>query len=664
MTSLPTSYIVPYFAAKATDQGARGTCAVFSSISLLEYYFANKIKFSPQFLYACCKLAEDTENAKFAGTSIKNIFDCIQQFGVLPFERWPYNPNQTEDEAQITISRITEFETISLSDVNFHMLYTPSNIDEYKYILTGHNENRPMPIIVGCRIYSSSDIANDWLEMPPPGAIVNGGHAMLIYGYKDEKQIPGGGYFLAQNSWGVNWLKNNSGLLKIPYQYVVENAIEAGTVLAQCFDNVFSQEISSLQAYITIAQKNMKDAVSGIFEITAGDSIIVDEFGNARLDTLQNRKSFIDNGFAFWQKLSPELIEKIDKGTNTVRQFGSSLDVNIKGNVGKVIPNINLPTWVNFIPNFFNLKFEAYKEITVNKDVFCDFLSNRGVIPAPELLRTEDFTRLKSANLFRVYELSRGSIVFRIIAFFVTPVNLKSQDVTSANSSIYDALISFFKIWEKNTGVSKANCKCFVFATPKGWSNQTPVALHDNVQLLCNLNEESQWVVKHLALDNYRAIFRHFVYSLYPEKFDERCERIKQYIEGHNKFSFGNITISKLSKVLNIPNELVTSCCDRLQKTGAFLNYFANGEMAIRIRSAEEKNAKLIRFSQPESWFTRHMKGFLVALVGVLGLHLRGILFPQSLQLKIGMGLSVFILAICLYITTCIQGYLDRKLNK
>ena len=81
MISLPTSYIVPYFAAKATDQGARGTCAVFSSISLLEYYFANKIKFSPQFLYACCKLAEDTENTKFAGTSIKNIFDCIQQFG-------------------------------------------------------------------------------------------------------------------------------------------------------------------------------------------------------------------------------------------------------------------------------------------------------------------------------------------------------------------------------------------------------------------------------------------------------------------------------------------------------------------------------------------------------------------------------------------------------
>ena len=149
-----------------------------------------------------------------------SCLDCIQQFGGLPFERWPYNPNQTEDEAQITISRITEFETISLSDVNFHMLYTPTSIDEYKYILIGHNGKRPMPIVVGCRVFSPINISNDWLEMPPPGAIANGGHAMLIYGYKDEKLIPGGGYFLVQNSWGVNWLKNNSGLLKIPYQYV------------------------------------------------------------------------------------------------------------------------------------------------------------------------------------------------------------------------------------------------------------------------------------------------------------------------------------------------------------------------------------------------------------------------------------------------------------
>ena len=53
-----------------------------------------------------------------------------------------------------------------------------------------------MPIVVGCRVFSPINISNDWLEMPPPGAIANGGHAMLIYGYKDEKLIPGGGYFL------------------------------------------------------------------------------------------------------------------------------------------------------------------------------------------------------------------------------------------------------------------------------------------------------------------------------------------------------------------------------------------------------------------------------------------------------------------------------------
>ena len=666
MTSLPSSYIIPNFVAKATDQGARGTCAVFSAISLLEYYFAGRTKFSPQFLYACCKLTEDPENAEVAGTSIKNTFDCIQQFGLLPFEQWPYNPNQTEDEAQITKSRITEFETMSTSDVNFHMLYAPSNIDEYKYILTGHNGKRPMPIVVGCRVFSPIDISNDWLEMPSPGAIADGGHAMLIYGFNDEKQIPGGGYFLVQNSWGQHWSKNNSGLLKIPYLYIVENAIEAGTIWEQNRDNVVSQNADLILDYVTTATENMRDAVSGIFEITAGDSIIVDKSGNARLNTLQNQKSFIDNGFSFWRKLSPELAVKIDKWTNTARQFESSLGSNVKENVGKVIPDINLPAWVNFLPSFFNLKFDEYEEIAVNNDEYCNFLSKSGIIPKSDLLQAGDIAKIKSANLFRVYELSHGSIVFRIIAFFVTPIDLKMQEITEANNSVYETLISYFKTWKENTGVRHTNCQCFVCATPMGWANQAPAALHDNVQLLCSLDENSQWIVNHLAVDNYRPVYCNFVYSLYPEKFEERCERIKQYIAGHNKYSSGNITVSKLSKALNMPRELVVCCCDSLQKTGAFLNYFANGEMAIRIRNAEEKNAKQIRFTQSESWIKKHMTDIFIAMViiGILGLQLRGILLSQSFQQKTEMVLSVFILALCFYIATCIQGHLDRKLNK
>ena len=177
------------------------------------------------------------------------------------------------------------------------------------------------------------------------------------------------------------------------------------------------------------------------------------------------------------------------------------------------------------------------------------------------------------------------------------------------------------------------------------------------------MNESRQWIVRHLALDNYRKVYRDFVYSLYPEKSDERCARVKKYIEGYNRYS-GNITVKKISKELNIPEELVASCCDKLQKTGNFLNYFANSEKAVRVRSAEEKNAKLTRFSQPDSWFKRHVKGFGVALIGILGIQLRGVLLPPSLQQEMGKGLSVFMLAVCLYITTCIQGYFERKLDK
>ena len=66
-------------------------------------------------------------------------------------------------------------------------------------------------------------IADDdfWL---PDTFETNVGHAVLITGYQDDATVPGGGYFIAKNSWGTSPPNQNSnqpaGYYEVPYSYI------------------------------------------------------------------------------------------------------------------------------------------------------------------------------------------------------------------------------------------------------------------------------------------------------------------------------------------------------------------------------------------------------------------------------------------------------------
>lgn len=51
----------------------------------------------------------------------------------------------------------------------------------------------------------------------------DGGHALCFAGYVDDASYPGGGYFLARNSWGTEWAPESpdgAGYARIPYAYM------------------------------------------------------------------------------------------------------------------------------------------------------------------------------------------------------------------------------------------------------------------------------------------------------------------------------------------------------------------------------------------------------------------------------------------------------------
>ena len=58
------------------------------------------------------------------------------------------------------------------------------------------------------------------LPMPFPFEIIGDeeeGHAVMLVGWQDQPDAPGGGYFTFQNSWKSTWGQNGFGL--IPYEY-------------------------------------------------------------------------------------------------------------------------------------------------------------------------------------------------------------------------------------------------------------------------------------------------------------------------------------------------------------------------------------------------------------------------------------------------------------
>jgi len=80
-----------------------------------------------------------------------------------------------------------------------------------------------VPMMFGTTVYSSFPGLGDGkgeVPFPAKNDKVEGGHAMMIVGYDDNKQIGAyKGALMIRNSWGTGWGMQGYGWL--PYQYVL-----------------------------------------------------------------------------------------------------------------------------------------------------------------------------------------------------------------------------------------------------------------------------------------------------------------------------------------------------------------------------------------------------------------------------------------------------------
>ncbi len=209
-------------------QGDIGSCTANAAAALVEYFqlatFGKFLDVSRLFLYYGARYLGGFFPGD-NGAEIRNVIGALVVFGAPPERFWPYEETLVD---QVPASPCFAFGQ-SFQAVSYYRL-DPTGIKR-KQVLADiklHLSNN-IPIICGFTCYSSMDgpVNDGDIPYPAPKERVEGGHAVVIAGYDDDKVIINPydkskttGALLIRNSWGTDWGLKGYGWL--PYDYVLK----------------------------------------------------------------------------------------------------------------------------------------------------------------------------------------------------------------------------------------------------------------------------------------------------------------------------------------------------------------------------------------------------------------------------------------------------------
>lgn len=226
------------------NQGERGTCSAFASVAICEFAHGGKVSLSPQFLYWACK--ERDGNPHSDGTSLATVQESLDEAGVCEDRLWEYRSTpRYGDDGLLDAGQGPAPKGAEGNACGYRrqcQALSPNAAAKYRRVLASGR-----PVVVGLMTFKSwtrnpvTEVTGR-VFMPHMAETENGleiceegggGHAMCLVGYVDEETAPGGGYFIARNSWGTDWASEcaeGAGHALIPYRYVEWFTVSAFTV--------------------------------------------------------------------------------------------------------------------------------------------------------------------------------------------------------------------------------------------------------------------------------------------------------------------------------------------------------------------------------------------------------------------------------------------------
>ena len=213
LTALPTKVDLRNQCPAIFNQGQLGSCTANSGGSMWQF-IADKTRresFTPSrlYLYYNTRLIEGTQGSD-NGAYLRDTLKSLVVDGICNETIWSYEDNTpkfAQRPSDLCYTEGEKHQTLSYQRVMQNILQIKGCIAE------GY------PFVFGFTVYESFfSITNNGI-MPMPNfstESVAGGHAVMIVGYDDEKQMA-----IVRNSWGVEW--GESGYFYMPYSYLTNN---------------------------------------------------------------------------------------------------------------------------------------------------------------------------------------------------------------------------------------------------------------------------------------------------------------------------------------------------------------------------------------------------------------------------------------------------------
>lgn len=213
---------------RVRDQGRRGSCVPQSLIVLVEHLHRKTgLEFSPQFLYRHCKRCDGHHGP---GTHLHIAVCVLRDKGVCLESTDPYNgsvkhgneghePAPPGSDAEGRAYRCRNAHSIPMVNIEL-MLRVIAGFRVGGHRISGRALMFAIKLFRG--FMGGETARTGKVLVPLPGSKVVGHHAMAIVGYRLDPRVPGGGYFIVRNSWGVGWARENPdgpGTCHIPFAY-------------------------------------------------------------------------------------------------------------------------------------------------------------------------------------------------------------------------------------------------------------------------------------------------------------------------------------------------------------------------------------------------------------------------------------------------------------
>jgi hypothetical protein len=681
---LPTSVRLMDQLFPVRDQGQRGTCVAFATVALREQLAGRQVEFSEQFLYWACKELDGIDGP---GTYLRTAMSAMGEFGCCLAPTWPYEPQAVGgDETRGKASAAARQEALQYRMPDCRVV-EPTLVLQYKQVLAGDGSVRGMPVVVGVLVFNSwyrspETHRTGKITLPLPGEQPVSGHAMCIVGYVDDLDVPGGGYFITRNSWGLDWAADSPeapGHALLPYAYVEMCANEAFTGPANLDSPTPTATADSLEGVVRRLERDGRDiehrglpaGTRVLFNPLAPDEYMEDDAAGKhrrRFEELDGAWTIATRQKVWFPRpagCSQEFQRGVDAARSHVGHFFSAIEQNLQQSINAPFPLRHPPGWVAFLPYEWEPTVKTVSDaIDLGEEFAAAQQRCTGVpknLPWPE----EWAKLLREVNQLKVYCVAAGFRACHVVVAFVTPLRLVKRagpELTKPTVEMLQAVRAVYQQW----AAGRADVgECFFTVgiaerLPGDFPSPTGLAMDS----LVTFSPDGSWIVCPRDEEIGRHSLRDYFERLKPETRDQRLSKIRKAVDEDFDCYTGNVSESRLKRGTGYRRSLVRDAFFHLQEKHSdqycLEKLDSSGELIIK-RPPKEGRVVPLTPSSFGSQIRRHILGISALAVGT-GLAMGAGWLSD--QLGLPKPVSYILSVLITYVGQLLQKAINKQVDK